>query len=93
MASRAKIELEVQVVVVSWRAAMRHVRSGEFGHSSESTFRIGVDALRMLDDIAQKYRERPIADRRDLTRLLAAARAEIHGATHHDLADSGESAG
>jgi hypothetical protein len=47
----------------------------------------------MLDDIAEKYRERPIADRRDLTRLLAAARAEIHGATHHDLADSGESAG
>lgn len=92
MERRVRIELEVRVVLVTWRAVMRRARDGRLPDSRESIHRATVRALEFLDGIDAKYPDHLIEDHRYLARVLAPARAEIHGALNQDVADPATSA-
>lgn len=93
MESRGRAALEVMTILVTWRAVMRQTRAGQIANSSEAARRATLEALAMLAGVADAHRGEPLALRDDLGRLLALARAEVQGALHGDLADSGEEAG
>ena len=80
--------LQIRATLLGWRAAMRYIRSRATPDSRESVDRVTKLALGQLEAV-----EGNLAADDDLTVQLRAARTEIHGATGHDLADSGEEAG
>ena len=83
-----RVELEIRTVVVSWRAVMRQIRAGYIPESRESVQLATAWALAALDNIERSHAGDPITQT-----LVRDARSELHGSTHHDLADSGEHAG
>lgn len=93
MDSGARMDLEVRVVLVSWRAAMRKAQAGELGDTSGLTQGVTVRALMLLERIVEKYGDHPVDEQSYLAQVLGPARAEIHGAIELDAADSGEAAG
>lgn len=92
MERRVRIELEVRVVLVTWRAVMRRARDGRLPDSRESLHRATVRALEYLDEIDAKYPDHMIEDHRYLVRVLAPAREEIQAALNRDVADAATSA-
>jgi hypothetical protein len=85
MGSR-RAQLEVRTVLVGWRDVMNDIRAGVIPQSRESVQRVTTRALTMLDDIEREYGETAVG-------LVSDARAEVQGATLHELADSGERSG
>ncbi len=87
-------ELEIRTVLVGLRDVMADIRAGRLPRSRESVQRVTEWALSELSDVERRHRSavQPGSDERVAT-LLAESRAEVQGATFHDLADSGEVAG
>ena len=88
-----RLTLEVRAVVVGWRDVMTDIHAGLIGNSRESVGNARIRALSLLEVIEANHAGDAPDVSQVLAKLVADARAEIQGATFHDLADSGEAAG
>lgn len=73
------------MVLVTWRAALRNMHNGQVREPEEAIHGASLRALDYLDALTEKYRDHPLEDQRQLVRMLAPARAEIHAAIGDSL--------